>query len=297
MSQTFSDLITETQQLLRSYVRNQEVSTYLTTGVTDRATTFFVHEPRVLSRGLVEIGSELVLIESIDEQAKTFTIPPFGRGMEASSASAHAPGTKLTVNPMYPRSAVASALNQTIAGLGAQLYGLETVTFPASPTRVSYQLPEDALRVLSVSWVLRRTATRDRIYADNWVFDQQAEWPTGKGILLYEWPLPGDPISVIIGVPPLPLEEGQDFSESRLAASTFDLIMLGAAARLITQAGTGAFAGNGVGAQTTLGATQDPTTPIQLGRYLYAEFQNRLEQEVAAQQRTYSNRLHYTRRR
>ena len=294
---TFDSLIEETQQLLRSYVRNQEVATYLTTGVTDKATTFTVHEPRVLSRGLVEIDSELVLVESIDEQSKTFIVPPFGRGMEASAPAAHEPGARVTVNPLYPRSAVAAALNQTISGLGSQLYGIETVTFPASPTRVSYELPADTQRILSVSWVLRRTATRDRIYADNWVFDQQAEWPSGKGILMYEWPLPGDPITVVVGVPPTPLEVGQDFTDSKLPQSVYDVIMLGAASRLISQAGTGAIAATAVGAQTTLGTQQDPTTSIQLGRYIYAEYQTRLEQEIAAQQRTYSNRLHYTRRR
>jgi hypothetical protein len=297
MGQSFADLVTQTQQLLRSYVRNQEVATWLTSGVAQDALTFSVHEPKVLSRGLVEIGSELVLCEDIDKDSKVFTAPPFGRGMEGSVAVAHEQGARVTVNPLYPRSAVANALNQTILGLGNQLFGVDRVTFPASATRVSYELPAETEHVLGVSWFLRRTASKDVVFARDWVFDNSANWPSGKGLLLYEWPLPGDPITVTYGAPPLALTEGDQFADSGLAESVFDVVMLGAASRLIISAGTELLTSTSVGAQTTLGRDIDPNTPVSLGRYLYAQYQERLRQEIDHQQSRYQTRLHYTRRR
>jgi hypothetical protein len=294
---TFGDLITQTQQMLRSYVRSQELSTWLTFDVTDDALTFSVHDPKLLSRGLVEIDSELVLCEDVDKDSGNFTTPPFGRGMEGSKARAHKQGTRVSVNPMYPRSAVGNALNQTLMGVGNQLFGLDRVTFPASPTRVSYELPAETQHVLSVSWLLRRTASKDVVFANDWVFDHSAGWPSGKGLLLYEWPLPGDPITVTTGVPPLALEEDQLFTESLLPESAIDVVVLGAASRLIVSAGAEMIAATSVGSQTTIGRDFDPNTPVSIGRYLYAQFQERLRQEVSRQQSRHQNRLHYTRRR
>jgi hypothetical protein len=295
MSQSFSDLITQTQQLLRSYVRDQEPTTWLKFDVAEDARTFTVNDASVLSRGLVEVDSELVLVEDINANDGTFTVPPFGRGMEGSKAAVHGGGAQVRVQPLYPRSAVAAALNQTITGLGSQLWGVDTVTLKASPTRVSYELPEDTERVLSVSWLVRHSPSRDVIYARDWVFDTQANFPSGKGILLYEWPLPGDPITVTIGVTPRTLVEEDLFTDSMLPTTSFDVVMLGAASRLITTAGSYLTATRSVGAQTTLGAPMDPTQPLQIGRYLYQQYQERLAQEITRLQNRYSNRTHYQR--
>ena len=295
MGQTFADLVSQTQQLLRSYVRDQEPTTWLKFDVADNARTFSVNDTSVISRGLVEVGSELVLVEDINADNGTFTVPPFGRGMEGSKPAEHVAGTQVVVQPLYPRAAVANALNQTIMGLGSQLWGVDTVIFPASPTRVSYELPEDTERVLSVQWLQRRTPSKNVVYARDWNFDQQANWPTGEGLLLYEWPLPGDPITVVIGVPPRQLEESDLFTDSMLPDTAFDVVMLGAASRLITTASTYMTATRAVGAQTTLGAQMDPQTPVNLGRYFYAQYQERLSQEVARLQNRYANRSHYQR--
>lgn len=296
MSQTFSDLITQTQQLLRSYVRDQEPTTWLKLDAAPNALTFTVNDTSVISRGLVEIGSELILVEDINKNNQTFSCPPFGRGMEGSDPQAHKYGAQVVVQPLFPRASVANALNQTITGLGSQLWGVDTFRFNASPTRVSYELPEETERVLSVTWMLRRSPTKDVEYARDWTFDQQANWPSGKGLLLYEWPLPGDPITVTIGVPPRTLTEADDFSESLLPETAFDVVMMGAASRLILTAGTYLTATRAVGSMTTLGNPQDPLTPIQLSRSFYSMYQERLAQEVSRLQNRYANRSHYQRR-
>lgn len=297
MSMAFSDLIDETLNNLRSFTRDQELTTWLKFGITGAALEATVDDASIVSRGRIEIDSELLIVDSVDANLNKVFFPPFGRGSDGTSAAAHAANAKVTVQPLYPRKMVADTLNQVINSVSHKLFGIRLVTLTASPTRVSYQLPADTTNVLSVQFVSDIAATRDVIYAREWTFDQQAEWPTGKGLLLYEYQTPGRPITVTTAVDPVPLQEGDDWSDSLLPDSAWDVIMLGAVARLMSTAGSYLTATRSVGAQTTLAAQMDPQTPMQISRYFYGQHQDRLEQEVGKLLSRFANRVHYQRRR
>lgn len=292
---TFTALIDDTLSQVRSFVRDQELATWLKFGITSGATQADVNDASVISRGRIEIGKELLIVEAVDAQANRIFFPPYGRGSDGTTPSAHAAGAKVTAQPLFPRKVVADTLNQVINSVGHKLFGIRIVTLTASPTRVSYQLPADTSNVLSVQFVADRASTRDVIYAREWTFDQQAEWPTGKGLLLYDYQTPGHDITVTTAVDPVPLAEGDDWSESLLPDSSWDVIMLGAVARLLSTAGSYLAATRSVGSQTTLGAQMDPQTPMQISRYFYSQHQERLEQEVGKLLARYSSRVHYQR--
>lgn len=292
---TFSQLIDETLSQVRSFVRDQELATWITFDVADDALQATVNDAKVISRGRIEIDSELLVVEAIDTDQNRIYFPPYGRGSDGTTAASHAAGSKVTVQPLFPRKLVADTLNQVIRSVSNQLFGIKVVTLTASPTRVSYELPADTERVLSVQFVADRSTTRDVIYAREWTFDQQAEWPSGKGILLYDYQTPGHAITVTTAVEPLPLSEGQDWSESLLADSAWDVVMLGATARLLSTAGSYLTATRSVGSQTTLAAQMDPQTPMQISRYFYGQHQDRLAEEVNKLLSRYSSRVHYQR--
>lgn len=295
MTMTFDQMIDETQQQLRSFVRDQELTTWIPFDVASDATTFPVHDASVVSRGRIEIGDELLIVESVNTESNTITIPPFGRGADGTTPAAHAANSKLTVQPLYPRKVVADTLNQVIRSVGSRLFGIRVVQLTAHPTRVSYELPADTDRVLSVSFRYDNSVTKDVVYARDWSFDQAAEWPTGKGLLLYDYPKPGDPISVVTAVEPLALTSGDDFSDSLLLDSAWDVITLGAVSKLIATAGTYLINTRSVGAQTTQGQQVDPTAALQMGRYFYQQHEQRLEEEINKLLNRYSSRVHYQR--
>lgn len=297
MAMTFTGLIDETLSQVRSFVRDQELSTWLKFGITANAGEATVNDAKVISRGRIEIGSELLIVEDIDTDLNKITFPPYGRGSDGTAPAAHAAGVKVTAQPLFPRKVVADTLNQVINSVSGKLFGIQVVTLTASPTRVSYQLPAATEGVLSVQFVGDPSATKDVIYAREWTFDQQAEWPTGKGLLLYDYQTPGYPITVTTAVDPVPLEEGDDWSDSLLPDSAWDVIMLGAVARLLSTAGSYLAATRSVGSQTTLAAQMDPQTPMQISRYFYGQHQDRLEQEAGKLLSRYANRVHYQRRR
>jgi hypothetical protein len=294
MSATFSQMIEETQSNLRSFVRDQELTTWLKFAVTANALEATVNDASVVSRGRIEIDKELLIVESVDTTLNKITFPPFGRGSDGTAAVQHAANAKVTVQPLYPRKLVEDTLNQVINAVGDQLFGLSVVTLTAHPTRVSYELPAETERVLSVQYTYD-TISKDVSYARDWSFDQQADWPSGKGLLLWDVPRPGDPIRVATAVPPITLSEGDDFSDSLLPTSAYDVIVLGAVSRLLATAGSYLTATRSVGSQTTLAAQMDPQTPMQMSRYFYAQHQERLAQEVTKLLSRYVSRAHYQR--
>ena len=294
MSATFSMMIDETLSHLRSFVRDQELTTWLKFGITANALEATVDDASVVSRGRIEIGSELLVVEGIDTTLNKITFPPFGRGSDGTTAVQHAANTKVTVQPLYPRKMVGDTINQVINAVGDTLFGINVVTLTAHPTRVSYELPANTDRVLSVQYSYD-TISKDVVYSRDWSFDQQADWPTGKGLLLWDVPKPGDPIRVTTAVPPVTLSEGDDFSDSLLPDSSYDVIILGATSRLMATAGSYLTATRSVGSQTTLAAQMDPQTPMQMSRYFYAQHQERLQQEVNKLLNRYASRAHYQR--
>lgn len=296
MSATFSQMIDETQQHLRSFVNDQELSTWLKFPVAADATTLQVNDATVIGRGRIEIGNELLIVESVDENLSTFSVPPYGRGADGTTPSAHAAGSKVTVAPLFPRKSVADSLNHVIRAVGDQLFGVRTVSLTAHPTRVSYELPADTERVLSVAFRYD-TVTRDLHYAREWSFDQDSDWPTGKGLLIYDYPRPGEPIRVVTAVDPIPLVEGDDFADSLLPASAWDVIVLGATARLVSTTAAAIMATRSVGAQTTLtGSGIEPMSPLQISRYFSDLHEKRLQEEVQRLLNSFANRIHYQRR-
>ena len=294
MSATFSQMIDETQSHLRSFVRDQELTTWLKFAVTANALEATVNDASVVSRGRIEFDNELLIVETVDTTLNKITFPPFGRGSDGTTAVQHAANAKVTVQPLYPRKLVADTLNQVIAAVGDTLFGINVVTLTAHPTRVSYELPANTDRVLSVQYTYD-SISKDVSYARDWSFDQQADWPSGKGLLLWDVPRPGDPIRVATAVPPVELVAGDDFSDSLLPSSSYDVIVLGAVSRLMATAGSYLTATRSVGSQTTLAAQMDPQTPMQMSRYFYAQHQERLNQEVTKLLNRYSSRAHYQR--
>src|SRR6056300_947296 len=103
---SFDRLVDETANLLRSFVRDQELATWLTSPVATGALEIIVKDPKVLSRGRVEIGSELIVLEGIDTARNAGEIPPYGRGVDGTTKTSHNAGSKVTVAPLFPRQAI-----------------------------------------------------------------------------------------------------------------------------------------------------------------------------------------------
>jgi hypothetical protein len=106
---TLSEMIDETLINLSGYTYQQDRSTHLTAAVT--TLTSPSSSPTILSlgstdsvgKGIIEVGEELMWVDSFDRIANTATIAPYGRGYLGTDASTAAIDTKVTISPIFPR--------------------------------------------------------------------------------------------------------------------------------------------------------------------------------------------------
>jgi hypothetical protein len=108
MTVTFAQMIDEVKINLSGYTFQQDRSTYLTSPLT--TTTSPSSSPTILSlasttdfgKGAIEIGDELLWIDSVDRVSNTATVAPYGRGYLGTTAATAAEDTQVIVSSNFP---------------------------------------------------------------------------------------------------------------------------------------------------------------------------------------------------
>jgi hypothetical protein len=295
---TFLEIIEDTLAEVSSYVRNQEAITVITQTATDSETTLTVDDASSLSRGVVEIGDELIYIKSVNQTAGTVSVLPGGRGWRGTTASAHSVNTILRNNPTFPRDQVRRAINDTIRGI--DLRALSSHEFEFDGTQYAYAMPTDFQDVTGVAWnapdstevwPLIKRYRIDRNY--------RATGDTSTvraAIVLMEYPMPGRNVRVQYAKYPTALSADTDdfYSTTGLPASAEDVIRFGAMWRLVSTIDPGKVVATTPSADlvdTPIG----PGDSTSVARYLYQLFNVRLAEEKAKQQDNYLSIIQYAR--
>lgn len=295
---TFLEIVEDTSSEVSSYVRNQESITVLTQAATDSDLTLTVDDASAISRGLAEIGDELIYVKSVNTTAGTITVLPGGRGWRGTTASSHGVNTVLRNNPTFPRSQIRRALNDTIRGI--DLRAIDSYEFEFDGTQYAYALPTDFQDVTGVSWDAPDTTEiwplikRFRLDRNFRVSGDASTMRTA--IVLLESPMPGRTVRVQYAKFPTALSaDGDAFaSVTGLPASAEDVIRLGAMWRLVSTIDPGK-----VVAMTPSADLVDSPVPsgesTTVARYLYQLFTVRLAEERAKQQDNYMSIIQYAR--
>lgn len=290
---TFAQMVDDVRAHLRSYTRDQELSTHLTSSATASALQLEVSDASLISRGRIEIDDELLWVERVDRANNAVTLAPYGRGMDGTTAASHGINSRIIVQPLYPKQMVKDTINQVIGGLGSQLYAVDTTDLAATPTNVQYAITANAERVLSV------TNDYDSVYGDveyvrRWKFDPQSGTSaTGKALYIYEPTATGQTLTVTYFRKPVLLSDGDDFSDTLLPSTSYDVIVLGAAARLMATSSAYMSSTRAI-EPAQLDTKQDSNQVLQQSRYLFTLFQARLEEEKTQLLNSYVTRAHYT---
>jgi hypothetical protein len=111
---TLGDIKGRIKQLLQGYTRNQEQISWLTAPmlVTDTSFTADLGTVSGITRGLVEIDDELLLVNMFNAQTGLVSIAagPNGRGVENTTAAAHSVNAIVTNDPDFPAQRITEAL-------------------------------------------------------------------------------------------------------------------------------------------------------------------------------------------
>ena len=304
---TLTNMIDEVAVNLSGYTFQQDRATYLTQPVT--TTTSSSASPLVLQlgstdsvgKGTIEIGEELMWVDSFDRVANTATVAPFGRGYLGTTASTHALDTKVTISPTFPRFNIKRAINDTIRALGANIFAVKTTTFTFNSAVSTYAFNDLNIKsIISVTWQ-SIGPSKEWIPLRRWDFDSLASTAAfganAQTITLGEAPVSGRTVKIIYATDPSPFTSNSDeyTTVTGLPESTRDVVILGAAYRLLSfldpaRASQVSPQADETDSKRPYGASQTAT------RQLYALYTQRLDEETKAHQQNYPVKVHYSRR-
>ena len=306
MTTTFTQMVDEVLVNLSGYTYQQDRSTYLTSAVT--TLTSPSSSPTILSlgstdnvgKGIIEIGDELMWVNSFDRVANTATIAPYGRGYLGTTAATAAIDTKVTISPIFPRYVVKNAINDTIRAVGGSLFSVKQTTFTFNAAVTTYEFENlDIENILTMMWQ-DIGPSKEWIRVRRWDFDPFADvgvWGSGsQTVTIGDYITPGRTVKVMYTTRPSILSSNSDVYETvtGLPASSKDVVVLGAAYRLLAyldpaRASQISPQADEIDAKRAFGSANSAA------RQLFALYTQRLNEEVKAQQGQYPTRVHYTR--
>ena len=298
---TLNELINEVKSNLIGYTLRQDRITYLTNsgGVSTTSTQFNVGSSDNLAKGIIEIDDELIWIDNFNKTSSSMnSAPGFGRGYMGTTAAPHAENAQVTLSPAFPRVSIKKAINDTIRSLYPKLFAVSSTTFTFNASQVNYALPDDAREVLYMSWQTTGPSL-EWLPIKRWRFDplaNAATFNTQKTVNIYENIQPGRTIKVWYTMVPETMDSNTDdfVDVTGLPDSAQDVIIYGACYRLLTFLDAGRI--NLSSAEADLNDTKNPyNSGSNASRYVFALFQQRLQEEALKLSDQFPIRLHLTR--
>lgn len=297
---SFSQMTSEVQSNLQGYSLRQDRITWLATagGISATALTIKIGSADNLAKGIVQIDNELIWVNSFDRQNLTLNVAPgFGRGYMGTTPSPHAENAQIILTPTFPITMIQQAINDSINSLYPKLFQVSSTTFTYNAAQIAYALPDDARDVLYGSWQTPGPS-KEWLPINRWRIDRMANvaaFNTTKTVNIYEKIVPGRTVQIYYSTIPSNLtNDSDDFAAvTGLPESSRDVVTLGAAYRLLSYIDTGRI--NLSSAEADLADTKLPSTAgASASKYIFALYQQRLQEESTKLQDRFPIRLHYT---
>jgi hypothetical protein len=295
---TFNEMVNEVKTNLQGYTLKQDRLTYLNAAITSVSTSMIVGSSSNLAKGTIEIDDELIWIDNFTAASNTLNVAPgFGRGYQGSTPTAHAQYAQVTLSPSFPRISIKKAINDTINSLYPRLWAVDSYTFTFNASQTTYALPDDLEQILFVSWQTTGSS-KEWLPVNRWRADGMANLATFNStntINIYENIQPGRTVQVYYTTTPDTLDNNSDdFADvTGLPASSQDVVTLGAAYKLLSFIDSGRI--SLTSAESDLADSKIPSgAGANNSRYIYALYQQRLNEEALKLQDKFPIRLHYT---
>ena len=297
---TLNEMIDEVRSNLAGYTLRQDRITYLANpgGITSTDTGIIIGSADNLAKGIIEIDNELIWIDSFNRANNLLNvIPGFGRGYNGTTPSPHAENAQVTLTPTFPRTIVQQAINDTINSFYPKLFSTQSTVFTFNAAQVAYPLPAQARDALFISWQTVGPS-REWLPVNRWRMDRMANveaFDTTATVNIYDKIMPGRKVQVWYSALPNTLTNANDdFSDvTGLPESCRDVVTLGASYRLLSYIDTGRI--NLTSAEADLADAKLPSTAgASSSKYVFALFQQRLQEEAIKMQNRYPIRVHYT---
>ena len=297
---TLGEMIDEVKANLQGYALRQDRVTYITNsnGITSSDTSITIGSASNLAKGIIEIDEELLWIDTFSAATNTLNVAPgFGRGYQGTSPAPHGQYAQVTLSPTFPRVNIKKAINDTINSFYPKLWAVSFTTFTFNASQTTYALPDDAESILYMSWQTTGSS-QEWLPINRWRADQMANsatFNTNVTVSIYENIQPGRTVQVWYTTEANTLDSNSDdyADVTGLPASSADVTILGASYKLLSFLDAGRI--NLSSAEADLNDTKNPyNSGASASRYIFALYQQRLQEEALKLQDRYPIRIHYT---
>lgn len=241
MATSFASLVAKVRSQLLGYTADQQQMSELAAPMAPGDTSFTVDTATVgsLSRGLVEIDDELILVKTKDPGTGILTVLGLtnGRGQQGTVAASHAANSLVTMSPKVPRLRIKEAINDTITSTYPRLPILAATEITKLSPVYEYAMPAEATDIWYLA-IQQVGPTKVWMQGRDFKFNPMAntaDFATGKSIQVFDGVTPGRAIRVVYTKPPAVLAaDTDDFATvSGYPERITDLIVFGAVGRLL----------------------------------------------------------------
>lgn len=296
---TLNEMVDEIKTNLQGYTLRQDRISYVANsgGLSTTSSAITIGSASNLAKGTIEIDDELIWIDSFDKATNTLNvIPGFGRGYQGTTPAPHAQYAQVTLAPTFPRSSIKKAINDTINSLFPNLWIVSTYTFTFNASVTTYALPDDLESILYMSWQTTGSS-QEWLPINRWRADGMANaatFNTNNTVSIYDSVQPGRTVQVWYTSTANTLDNNtDDFADvTGLPQSCQDVVTLGASYKLLSFLDSGRI--NLTSAEADSADSKIPSTAgASSSRYIFALYQQRLNEEALKLKDKYPIRLHY----
>jgi hypothetical protein len=295
---TLEEMVDEVRSSLAGYTLRQDRITYLNAAINTTATAIQVGSSSNLAKGIIEIDDELIWIDNFNSTNNTLNAAPgFGRGWQGTAPSPHAQYAQVTLTPTFPRTVIKQAINDTINSFFPKLWAINSTTFTFNASQTTYPLPDDVESIIYASWQTTGSSL-EWLPINRWRADPMANisaFNTTNTINIYENIQPGRTVQVYYTTTANTLDANtDDFADvTGLPESCRDVVTLGASYKLLSYVDSGRI--NLSSAEADLNDTKIPSSAgVASSRYIFALYNQRLNEESLKLQDKFPIRVHYT---
>jgi hypothetical protein len=298
---TLNDMVSEIKSNLQGYTLRQDRISYVedAAGLTTTSSSITIGSASNLAKGTIEIDDELIWIDSFDKASNVLNvIPGFGRGYQGTAPSPHSQYAQVTLSPTFPRISIKKAINDTINALYPNIWAVSSYTFTFNASVTTYALPDDVEDVLYISWQTTGSS-QEWLPLKRWRLDGMASaaaFNTNSTLNIYDNVQPGRTVQVWYTTTANTLDNNtDDFADvTGLPQSCQDVVTLGASYKLLSFLDSGRI--NLTSAEADNADSKTPSTAgVSASRYIFALYQQRLNEEALKLKDKYPIRIHYTR--
>ncbi len=297
---TLNEMVDEVKSNLQGYTLRQDRISYVANagGISTTSTTIDIGSASNLAKGIIEIDDELIWIDSFDKANNRLNvIPGFGRGYQGTAPAPHAQYAQVTLAPTFPRTAIKKAINDTINSFFPSLWAVSSTTFTYDASVTTYPLPDDLESILYLSWQTTGSS-KEWLPINRWRADGMANaatFNTNNTVSIYDSVQPGRTVQVWYTTTANTLDNNtDDFADvTGLPQSCQDVVTLGASYKLLSFLDPGRI--NLSSAEADAADSKIPSNAgVASSRYIYALYQQRLNEEALKLKDKYPIRIHYT---